>query len=404
MSQGFHEIEFSKMWHVVPVTTMNFEECKDCGFKCEKVCPVARATGKFYITDFLQKYLLEQKSVSWPCTGCHSCDEVCPAEFSPRQLIQQSHQGYLRKRENILSDYYTEYLEYRRIGVSRIDSDSLEKLRVKNRLEERFRDWDTIVFYPGCLISAQYPGIALKIVELLMALGVDQDKIVIHDELCCGSFLPHVSDEEFKNNGAYLFDELVKDDKRTLLVTACGSCTNTLRVTRERLVNSDKINSTGKLDDHNLKIMHYLDIFFSDDNFDALLSLMEPKGAGGKCYIQYPCQAETDITKRKMKKKKIREFLERLGYIVPNMKSDLGCCGASMLETHPDFALEFGIKRILNISKNGGSRVDDILIGCGNCYRIYNDFKPSMEVMADYMEDIEPNVQFLVDILIQNLG
>ncbi len=74
-----------------------------------------------------------------------------------------------------------------------------------------------------------------------------------------------------------------------------------------------------------------------------------------------------------------------------------------MLDTHPDFALEYGMKRLKNIKDGGGGHVEDIIIGCGNCYRMYSDFKPSMDVEYDQAEDLDFSIHFLIHLIAEHV-
>nr|MDO8119015.1 heterodisulfide reductase-related iron-sulfur binding cluster [Candidatus Sigynarchaeota archaeon] len=118
-----------------------------------------------------------------------------------------------------------------------------------------------------------------------------------------------------------------------------------------------------------------------------------------RAYIQVPCQAFPDRKDRLDIADGLVPLLSALGFENARVKNDVGCCGAAILDTHPDFALEFGVKRFLNLVENGSNKIGTIFIGCGNCFRIYSDFKPSMDVEFDQAGDVDIEIQFLLHLI-----
>ncbi|MHA1682821.1 MAG: heterodisulfide reductase-related iron-sulfur binding cluster [Promethearchaeota archaeon] len=380
---------------------MEYITCLECGFKCERICPVSRATGKFLLSEFLEKYLKDKEFPSWPCTGCHSCDNVCPAEFSPRELIQASRREYLKTGENMLTDYHEEFLEHGRISYSSVNMDDL----VLDGMEDHdgidpLEGFDRVILFPGCVLSSRFPEKVLGLFKLLVHTGVRPEKIVVDDHVCCGSFLQDVDDSLFKKNGMQIFDKYLRGDDRTIVITGCGSCTASLRKTRERLKEDENFKKHLQIRD-NIEIMHYFELLSNDGVLDSLLKRVHELESQSTVYLQYPCQATPNLQKRKKNAKQLSKIIEKMGFSPEIPKNDLSCCGSYLLDTHPDFAIEFGINRHENLCSISNNKKYDIIIGCGNCQRLYSDFKPSILIEDDDLEQCESNVEFLLDLILK---
>ena len=106
---------------------------------------------------------------------------------------------------------------------------------------------------------------------------------------------------------------------------------------------------------------------------------------------------------RKVQMRGLSEILGKIGYAMTTIEHDLGCCGSSLLDTHSDVAIEYGIHWMKNIKKNTKGNIDQVVIACGNCYRLYVDFKPSMDVEDDSTEGVPIHFRFLLDLVMDNL-
>ncbi|MHA1371970.1 MAG: heterodisulfide reductase-related iron-sulfur binding cluster, partial [Promethearchaeota archaeon] len=340
----------------------------------------------------------ERQNISWPCTSCHSCLDICPADTPPRKLINEAMRNFLLTGDNMILDYHSEYTRNGRVGASTIDLESFEPVNPKIKKLDFFTNWDQVVIYPGCLVSSRFPSLVEKLYRLLIYLNVEPDKIVVDDDLCCGSFNEQVDLDLYMENGQELLRKLCKRSKKNLLVTMCGSCTRALK----EFVQCFQDRNT---DGTNIDVLHYFQLLATPDIKNSLLKLINgvPRKANKQVYLQFPCQVEWNLKERKRIRKAIVEVIESLAMKNIKLKNDYTCCGASILDTHPDFAIEYGIERINNICRGNNVVVDDILIGCGNCYRIYSDFKPSMDIENDDLERIQPKITFLLDVLLDTI-
>ncbi|MHA1793377.1 MAG: heterodisulfide reductase-related iron-sulfur binding cluster [Promethearchaeota archaeon] len=384
---------------------MTLEACVACNFSCEKICPVSRALDDFKLSRFLRYYYTIDGAISWPCTGCHGCDNVCPELKSPRQLIYESRTKYLQNNECLLTDYYNEYLEHGRLGISEINIDELEYPTSTIAKNTFISKWNRIIIYPGCLISAKYPEIVKNLYYVLVFLGADPSKILIDDELCCGSFLEQVNNEMYINNGKLVFKSLLQEkEKKTIIVTACGSCTNSLlnlKATLQKMKNERKDKNIPDLS--NVTIMHYLTLFAIPEINDLLGKHVKQVSNNEIVYMQFPCQSEVKLGKRRQDKNQNVNLMEKMGFKNVNLVDDFLCCGAAILDTHPDVAIKYGISRYENIHGSNDEHPQKIFIGCGNCHRIYSDFKPSIDVESDQEMEYSPDIEFFLNILVSSL-
>jgi Fe-S oxidoreductase len=387
---------------------MDFAGCVDCGFKCERACPVSRGVKKYYLRAFLKDYLTRHEPISWPCMNCHACDAVCSAESSPRQLIHEAMQHFLADHENALSDYREELAERGRIGVSSVFLDNLVLPEISAGKHSFLKEFDRIVVFPGCVVSARFPGLVYRMFQLLVLLGVDPKRIVVEDDLCCGSFLDQVDSTLFSTNGVQVFKRMIEKASHVLVLTSCGSCTATLRELKDRIVARAKAGN-ARATMSGMNIMHYAELLSLAESRAMLQPLLNPeKIAGTKTngvhvYMQYPCQATIDDETRDERVNGLGDLLGMLGYVVTSIDKDLACCGSSLLDTHPDLAIEYGIRRVTNITDRSKVPIDQIVIACGNCYRLLVDFKPSMDVENDGAEGGPFRVLFLLDLVMEKI-
>lgn len=387
---------------------MDFAGCVDCGFECERVCPVSRGVKKYYLRAFLKDYLSRHEPMAWPCMNCHSCDAVCLAEKSPRLLIHEAMQLFLKDHENTLSDYREELLERGRIGVSSVFMDNLvlpEKIAGKHSFLKNF---DRIVVFPGCVVSSRFPGLVYRLFQLLVLLGVDPRRVVVEDEVCCGSFLDEVDSTLYSSNAVQVFKRMINKSSHVLVLTSCGSCTATLRENKDDVVAGAKVGK-ARATVAETTIMHYAELLSLAETRTILQPLVNSDkvartgNPGTRVYLQYPCQATIDEDLREERMDGLGELLTMFGYEMTSIDKDLGCCGSSLLDTYPDLAIEYGIRRVTNITDNSKSPVDQIIIACGNCYRLHVDFKPSMDVETDSAEGAPFRVQFLLDLVMDGI-
>ncbi|NMC05787.1 MAG: (Fe-S)-binding protein, partial [Candidatus Lokiarchaeota archaeon] len=381
--------------------------------------------------EFLERYLGKGEALAWPCTGCRACEAVCPAERKPYQLVRDAMRDFLKGHENALSDYHQEYLEHGRIGASRVFLDDLVlPAKIAGRLAF-LQSFDRIIVFPGCLVSARYPWLVHRLYQLLVMLGVDTKNIVVDDESCCGSFLLSTSDEEYVDAGEQLFKVLTKKPCKSLVITTCGSCTSTLQDIQHRLL----MNTRPKKVAGNpamATIMHYTELLAMPGCIDVLKPVIErlvtgharggARGGNGKgvgdvtgnkdgnkdgngrarngVYVQFPCQVAADPVHKQQVITGLKELLTVAGYTTARVNHDLGCCGAGLLDTHPDLAIEYGIHRISNITGDSDIEVSTIAVACGNCHRILVDFKPAIEVECDCIT-MDVGIRFLLDMLME---
>jgi len=201
---------------------------------------------------------------------------------------------------------------------------------------------------------------------------------------------------------------MIEKASHVLILTSCGSCTATLREHKDRIVATAKAGK-ARATVAETAIMHYAELLSLNETrtlLQPLVNLDKVAGMGTtatRVYLQYPCQATTAEDARDERVGGLGELLAMFGYEMTCIDKDLDCCGSSLLDTHPDLAIEYGIRRITNITDNSKPPVDQILIACGNCYRLYVDFKPSMDVENDGVEKAPFRVQFLLDLVMDGI-
>nr|MDO8084477.1 (Fe-S)-binding protein [Candidatus Sigynarchaeum springense] len=387
---------------------MKYDDCVKCGFKCSHICTVTRATRKHDLHEFLERYLGNGEAVAWPCTGCRACDAICPGEFKPFQLVQEAMRDYLTDHENSLSDYHVEFVERGRIGATNVFLDDLAIPARSIGTQSSLQVFDKIIVFPGCLVSASYPRLVHRTYQLLVLLGVDTKRIIVEDESCCGSFLQSIDDGEFMDNGKRLFKVFTKKAEKTLILTSCGSCTSTLRDLQKRLSSTGATQMiTGSPCAATIK--HYAELLADPESIEILRPVIEKmaaeKARNGKkrAYIQFPCQAITEAAARTKAIEGMERLLAAAGYEATHVSQDLRCCGAGLLETHPDLAIEYGVRRMENLTNDPETTPGTIAIACGNCHRSLVDFKPAMDVESERVEELDVKVRFFLEMLMELL-
>jgi uncharacterized membrane protein YdjX (TVP38/TMEM64 family)/Fe-S oxidoreductase len=123
------------------------EECTGCG-ACKDVCPFL---AEFGTPDLI---LSERPEISFFCTSCHRCDTVCPLKLSPAAALFETKQRLVQQQQ--LPSSIRKPLEGARAFA-----------KTGHRFPFSFYGTADTVFWPGCGMAANRPGLVRRLQETL---------------------------------------------------------------------------------------------------------------------------------------------------------------------------------------------------------------------------------------------
>ena len=259
------------------------DQCMKCGF-CSFFCPVyqeekvetAVARGKNYLAKLAlsgeQEFTPEMAEIIGKCLLCKRCVANCPASAqidrivvaTRAEMVKEKGLGFVKgfifrkamANRKAMGRYARlmqtfQWLFPRTEGNVRHLPDFVKSLGSRNfpELAKRFlRDQvkttypavgvpkARVGFFMGCATDFVYPDLGLKLIDFLTRRGVEV--VVPQSQNCCGAAVYFSGDFE---TGRFLADENIKafNDVDTI-VTACGTCSSTLKEYRKYLADNDE--------------------------------------------------------------------------------------------------------------------------------------------------------------------
>jgi len=138
------------------------EACPGCGI-CTKVCPFLSEFGT------PDKILAGRPEASFFCTSCRQCDAVCPLDLSPSVAFFETKERLFREDQIPPS-------------VRKALSGASKFAKVGHGFPFSFYGTADAVFWPGCGLAANQPGLVHKILSIL-SLHLKQKIGLVLD--CC---------------------------------------------------------------------------------------------------------------------------------------------------------------------------------------------------------------------------
>lgn len=238
----------------------NFQHCIKCTL-CEEHCPVYLVDPGFpgpkQAGPDAERFRMDNHMPvdEWvrKCAQCRRCDVACPHDVNPSHIILHAIAHYGRVHGKGLApsifagNFYMGRLGsffapitnfvirnkkmkkmFRLLGIStyllfpRFYFQTLSRSRPRKR-----KGKPKVVFFHGCFLDNNAPGVGRTIIDMLAGLGV---KVVVPAQVCCG--LPALANgdlngaKRFAHKNILTLSEYI--DKGYDVIYSCPSCGNTL--------------------------------------------------------------------------------------------------------------------------------------------------------------------------------
>ncbi len=181
---------------------VNFkEECTGCG-ACTDVCPFLTEYGT------PEKILSERPEATFFCTNCRRCDAVCPLDLSPsaaffaiKQRLVQEHQVPL--------------------PVQKVLNGARGFAEAGHRFPFVFYGKADTVFWPGCGLAANRPGLVRRVRKILSSQLHKQVGLVLD---CCYDPAYALGDTETAFTALQDINKRLRDHGVRQVITGCLNC------------------------------------------------------------------------------------------------------------------------------------------------------------------------------------
>jgi len=367
----------------------NPDSCTACTV-CVAHCPVTAATNKFrgpkMVGPALERMRLSQEDVEPSleyCSNCKNCDMSCPSGVPISTLNMLARAKYYKNRKQSKRDYILSHGEQaaklaemipfgaalanmgmnmsrgvmKMIGIS--DKAPLPPYAATSFMKQfkalRQQSYpDKVVFYPGCFINYNDPGVGMDFVAVMQA---NQYEVIVESDLvCCGSPLVVNGFLDEAEAHANINIQVLKKwtDQGIPVITCCTSCGLMLKQEYQELFHIEGVEEYAK---------HL---------YDAGEFLLELHDKGrlntqfGPLNEQYMYHAPCHLRAQGMGLPSL-ELLELIpGLEVTNV--DAGCCGISgnygFKDDKYDIAMKIGAPLFAKLQASGLSTT---VSECGTC-------------------------------------
>lgn len=288
------------------------EECTDCG-ACAAVCPFLAQYGA------PDAILSERPEISFYCTSCRRCDAVCPLGLSPSQAFFAAKQRLVKERQ--VPKPVLAHLE----GARRFAGTG-------HSFPFSFYEKADTVFWPGCGLSANRPGLVRKIRKILGRRLRRRVGLVLD---CCYDPVNGFGDTETAAAALRDINRRLHDQGVRRVITGCLNCHKLL-----------------------LPYLEGMEVSFILD----VLSPMPGAGQRGPVYLHHPCPSSRWSGIRES----ARGMVEQIHSSADDIHEDpAACCGAGggLYSLSPQLAERF-LARI--VEKGSGRTIVTYCSGCQN--------------------------------------
>ena len=288
--------------------------CTGCG-TCKDVCPFLAEYGT------PDRILLERPEVSFYCTSCRRCDEVCPQSLSPSAaFLKVKHR--LAQQDTMASPVRKALDGARRFA------------KAGHRFPFSCYPSADTVFWPGCGLAANRPGLVRKVRNILSRQLHRQVGLVLD---CCYDPVYGLGDTETTIAAMQEINKRLQDHGIRQVITGCLNC--------------------HKLLSEHLKVIQVVFIL------EVLPPAIFEKQQMESIYLHHPCPSSHWEAIRN----KARGLVDHIhSSPVPISESSAAhCCGVggSLNALYPEMADRF----LARISKEGKNRTTvTYCIGCQN--------------------------------------
>ena len=262
------------------------------------------------------------------------------------------------------------------------------------------------IYYPGCSLEGTAAEYNASTQATMKALGAEL--IELEDWTCCGASAADAT--------SYLLSMVLAArnlalaegmDGGTDIMVPCSACYLNLRKVEDHVQQdaglSDKINEAlkeeGLVYRGGVKVRHFLDVVVNDFDPEAIGRMVKNKLEGQKIAIYYGCQALRPYATYDdpEQPRSLEPLIKALGAEVHPWTAGAKCCGAALMTTKKDAAMEL-TGGILKAAKGA----DCIVTLCPMCEMNLEAFQKPVSKALE--EDLEIPVLYLPQLLGAALG
>ena len=262
------------------------------------------------------------------------------------------------------------------------------------------------IYYPGCSLEGTAAEYNASTQAIMKALGAELTEL--EDWTCCGASAADAT--------SYLLSMVLAArnlalaegmDGGTDIMVPCSACYLNLRKVEDHVQQdaglSDKINEALKEEglaySGGIKVRHFLDVVVNDFDPEAIGRMVKNKLEGQKIAIYYGCQALRPYATYDdpEQPRSLEPLIQALGAEVHPWTAGAKCCGAALMTTKKDAAMEL-TGGILKAAKGA----DCIVTLCPMCEMNLEAFQKPVSKALE--EDLEIPVLYLPQLLGAALG
>ncbi|MGR3309141.1 MAG: (Fe-S)-binding protein [Candidatus Brocadiales bacterium] len=381
----------NKSWEV------ETSKCAKCG-KCRSVCPVFLETGsesmvargRISLAEAIRDneiiYTKRLKEHIYSCKKCLRCAHICPSGVDYELIIQAMLDGIAKNMgipllPKIIFRYFLprrklfdllikgasicqKFIPGKRRGHMRhlpllfYGKRWIPPLAPRTALQ-MFKQYPKlqnpkmrVAFFTGCLINYIYPDIAEAVVDVLNRLNIEV--VVPADQLCCGIPARSLGDSAAARTLAERNKDVFKSTKVDAIVSACATCTQTLKKDYTHLLGASWQSTAEKIYD----ISEFLEKF---TNYETKIPSRVKGKVRAKVTYHDPCHLYwvQNISREP------RNVLKRSANYV-KMENAERCCGGGGVFNliHYDLSLKINERKMKSIEETGA---DIVATNCPGC-------------------------------------
>ncbi len=367
-------------------------KCSKCG-KCHTVCPVFLETGdestvargRISLAEALRDkqivYTDKLRDYVYSCKKCMRCQTICPSGVDYEVIISAMLRGvaenmgipllpkiifrYILPRR-ILFDLLLKVsskiqwlIPMKRRGQMRhlpllfmgkrwiptlAKKTALQKLRQPRKLKNpKMR----VGLFTGCLINYIYVDIAEAVIDVLNRMNIEV--VVPQGQLCCGTPSSTMGDYKSSKKLADVNKEVFESQNLDAIVSACATCTKSIKVDYLRTLGPSWQQMSDKIYDISEFIEKYCGDDYKTKPIDEKVTYHDP------CHLLW-VRGISDQPRNVLEKSS--DFVE--------MDQAGSCCGGGGIFTiiHYDLTLKMLERKVSSIERSGA---DTVATNCPGC-------------------------------------